>query len=133
MINKNRKTLQILFLIKDLDPIFFEFLTDNIEYPNKKLTFTNDTSLKSSSINIILLFFFCNIFSTKLQNKTAGNKIKESLLYDISKKKGKVIPNNLKQQLQKNFRFSNCQTKDNKMSLAKFLTSTSTVQEFNLI
>nr|QWK42912.1 hypothetical protein [Laminaria ephemera] len=142
MINKNRKTLQILFLIKDLDPIFFEFLTDNIEYPNKKLTFTKDKSLKINDINIIFFFIYCNIFSTKqlniqLQNKTTADRAKDNLLHYINKGKQRLIPKalniNLKQQLQKSFFLIISQTKYNQMISSQVLTSIETLKSFNLV
>lgn len=142
MRNKNRKTLQILFLIKDLDPIFFEFLTNNIEYPNKKLTFTKDKTLKIFDINIIFFFIYCNIFSTKqlniqLQNKITGDRAKDNLLYSINKGKrtliAKALNKNLKQQLQKSFVLSINQTKYNEMLSSKILTSVKTLKHFNLV
>nr|QWK44047.1 hypothetical protein [Arthrothamnus bifidus] len=142
MINKNRKTLQILFLIKDLDPIFFEFLIDNIEYPNKKLTFTKNENLKTSNTNIILFFIYCNVFSTKqlniqLQNKPTVGTAKDNLLYYINKGKrriiAKILNNDLKQQLQKNFFLSISQTKHNETVSSKILTSSKTLQNFNFI
>lgn len=142
MINKNRKTLQILFLIKDLDPIFFEFLIDNIEYPNKKLTFTKNESLKTSNTNIILFFIFCNVFSnkhlnTQLQNKPTVDTTKENLLYYINKGKrrliAKVFNKDLKEQLQKSFFLSISQTKYNETISSEILTSIKTLQNFNFI
>nr|QWK42059.1 hypothetical protein [Pterygophora californica] len=146
MINKNRKTPQILFLIKDLDPIFFEFLTDSIEYPNKKLTFAKEGSLKVCSINIdiILFFIYCNISSTKrlnteLQKKLPGDKEKQNSFYLINKGKqkgiGKVLnkDKDLKQQLQKNFFLSINQTKNNEIISSKILTSIALLEDFNLI
>nr|QWK42486.1 hypothetical protein [Macrocystis pyrifera] len=137
MINKNRKTLQILFLIKDLDPIFFEFLIDNIKYPNKKLIFNKDESLKASNKNILLFFIYCNLFSTKQLNKPTITKAKDNLLYHMNKGKRRVIAKflnkDLKQQLQKNFFFSISKTKVNKMVSSKILTSIKTLQNFTLI
>lgn len=137
MLNKNRKTLQILFLIKDLDPIFFEFLIDNIEYPNKKLTFNKNESLEASNINIILFIIYYNVFSTKQLNKLTANNAKENLFYHMNKGKQRVIAKfltkDLKQQLQKNFFLSINQTKAHKMGSSKILTSIKTLQHFNLI
>nr|QWK43054.1 hypothetical protein [Saccharina subsessilis] len=142
MINKNRKTLQILFLIKDLDPIFFEFLIDNIEYPNKKLTFTKNENLKTPNTNIILFFIYCNVFSTKqlnlqLQNKPTVDTTKDNLLYYINKGKrriiAKILNNDLKQQLQKSFFLSISQTKYDETVSSKILTSSKTLQNFNFI
>nr|QWK42770.1 hypothetical protein [Lessonia spicata] len=136
MRNKNKKNLQILFLIKNLDPIFFQFLTDNIEYPNK--------SLKISYKNIIFFFIYCNIFSTKqlnvkLQNKTTGHKFKDNLLYYINNGKQRVIAKalnkSLKQELQKSFFLSINQTKHHEMVSfsSQILTSAETLQLFNLV
>lgn len=142
MINKNRKTLQILLLIKDLDPIFFEFLIDKIEYPNKKLTFTTDESLKTPNTNIILFLTYCNVFSNKqlniqLQNKPTVDTTKENLLYYINKGKrritAKVFNNDLKQQLQKSFFLSINKTKYNETVSSEILTSIKTLQNFNFI
>nr|QWK42628.1 hypothetical protein [Lessoniopsis littoralis] len=148
MINKNRKTLQILFLIKDLDPIFFEFVKDSIEYPDKKLTFTKKESLKvcSININIILFFIYCNIFSTKrlnaqLQQKPTGDKAKGNLFYLINKNKGKQKgigkalnkDKDLKQQFQKNFFLSINQKKNNEIISSQILTSIGLLEDFNLI
>lgn len=142
MINKNRKTLQILLLIKDLDPIFFEFLIDKIEYPNKKLTFTTDESLKTPNTNIILFLTYCNVFSNKqlniqLQNKPTVDTTKENLLYYINKCKrritAKVFNNDLKQQLQKSFFLSINKTKYNETVSSEILTSIKTLQNFNFI
>ena len=142
MRNKNRKTLQILFLIKDLDPIFFEFLINNIEYPTKKLTFTKDKTLKISDINIIFFFMYCNLFSTKqlniqLQKKITGDRAKNNLLYYINKGKrtliAKALNKNLKQQLQKSFFLSINQTKYNEMISSQVLISVETLRRFNLI
>ncbi len=142
MLNKNRKTLKILFLIKDLDPIFFEFLIDNIEYPNKKLTFTKNESIKIPNTNIILFLTYCNVFSNKqlniqLQNKPTVDTTRENLLYYINKGKrritAKVFNNDLKQQLQKSFFLSINQTNYNETVSSEILTSIKTLQNFNFI
>ena len=141
MINKNRKTLQILFLIKDLDPIFFEFLTDSIEYTNKKLAFTKEESPKVCSIdrNIILFFIYYNIFSTRRLNIQLQKKAKGNLFYLIDNRKQKgtwqTLKNDkdLKQQLQKNFFLSINQTKNNKINFSQILTSIELLNDFHLI
>nr|QWK42344.1 hypothetical protein [Postelsia palmaeformis] len=137
MLNKNRKTLQIFYLIKDLDPIFFEFLIDNIKYPNKKLILNKDESLEASNINIILSFIYCNVFSTKQLSKTTANNAKDNLLYHMNKSKRRVITKflkkELKQQFQKNFFLNINQTKTYEMGSSKILTSIKILQNFNLI
>nr|QWK43905.1 hypothetical protein [Costaria costata] len=142
MLNKNRKTLQILFLIKDFDPIFFEFLIDTIEYTKKKLTFTKEKSLKDSHIDIILVFISCNIFSTKqlniqLQNETTFDKTKDNLLHTLNKSKqrvtAKTFKKNLGQQLQKRFFFNIIETKYNEVISSQILIYIETLKGFNLI
>nr|QWE51199.1 hypothetical protein [Alaria crispa] len=141
MINKNRKTLQILFLIKDLDPIFFEFLANSIEYPNKKLTFTKKENPRVRSINrnIILFFIYYNIFSTRWLNTQLQKKAKGNLFYliDNEKQKGteQALKNDkdLKQQLQKNFFLSINRRKNNKTNFSQILTSIELLNDFNLI
>nr|QWK43337.1 hypothetical protein [Ecklonia arborea] len=144
MLNKNKKIRQFFFLIKDLDPIFFEFLIDNIEYPNKKLTFTKDERLKVSDINMLLFFIYCNIFSTEqlnlqFQNKTNVNNAKDNLLYYLNREKrrlrAKALNKELKQDLQKSFFLSINKTKNNErvVSSSKNLTSIERLQDFNLV
>ena len=74
-----QKKLQFLCLIKDVDPFLFEFLTDSIEYPNKKLAFNKERSFKVFSIknNIVLSFIYCNTFSTKRLNTCSNYKKKK--------------------------------------------------------
>lgn len=146
MINKNRKTLQFLFLIKDLDPIFFEILTDNIEYTNKKLILKKEISLKVFSIynNIILFFIYCNLFSTKrlntqLQKKPTGDKATGNSIYPINKGKQKGIrktlnkAKDLKLQLQKNFFLIINQIRSNEIISSQILTSIELLKDLNLI
>ena len=125
-----------------MDPIFFEFLIDNIEYPNKKLTFTKKENLKTPNTNIILFFIYCNVFSTKqlnlqLQDKPTVDTTKDNLLYYINKGKRRIVANflnnDLKQQLQKSFFLSISQTKYNETVSSKILTSSKILQDFNFI
>ena len=73
---KKKKILQIFFLVRDLNPIFFELLIDSVKDLNKNLVDRNKRLIKLKKVNrtIALFSIYLTLFSTKKVNTQKNEK-----------------------------------------------------------
>lgn len=138
---KKKKTLQIFFLIKNLNPVFFELLIDSIKDFNKNSKFKNKQiiKLRKSNKTITLFPIYLNLFSTKKisnqetekrlhVNISSPNLIKESQKLLLSK----VI--NKKLEPQYKVFFANLYlSRYNKINASQLIESTQILQNLKML
>lgn len=75
-LKKKKVILSTFFLIKDLNPLFFELLIDSIKNSKKNLTIKKKKipNLKVSNKTFTLFTIYLNIFSTKKLNTQKNEK-----------------------------------------------------------
>ena len=88
-LKKRMVILSICFLIKDLNPFFYELVRDSIKIPETNLIDKTQkfSNLKISSKTLALFTLYLNIFSTiklNIQQNTKEVK-KRNMFYSISK------------------------------------------------
>lgn len=91
---KKKKTLQIFFMIKDLNPFFFELLTDSIRDFNKNLVSKNKRIIKSRRSNKTITLFpiYLNLFSTTKNTQVNKERVyRHSNSVDLIKKEQKLL------------------------------------------
>jgi len=83
-LSKNKEVSLNLYLAKDLDPFFFEFLTDTLGNSNNNL-FSKDIDLNKYLQNLI----FLNILSAEIVSSQLDQRLprgKKNLVYLINKR-----------------------------------------------
>nr|QWK42201.1 hypothetical protein [Pseudochorda nagaii] len=137
---KGRKALQMLFLVKHLDKIFYELLIDNINSYNNKFIFNACSDLEVPTINTILFLLCSNIFSTEqltiqLNQKRIGRQTKNNFIYSINKEELflKILDSELKNELQRAFLFNLMGTEGDKVTLSQALNCMEALESLNLV
>ena len=123
-LNKNKEVSLILYLIRDLDPFFFESLIDTIGNSNNVSLILISRLTPHYFKNIIFLnILSTEIISNKLNRKLTEEKIEKNLVYTRTKQlnNSKLFYKNIKHQLENIFFFNLKNTKYN----ASFSSETS--------
>lgn len=135
-----KKTLQFFFLVKILNPVFFELLIDTIKDFNKNSTFKNNQviKLKKSNKTITLFTIYLNIFSTK----KISNQENEKQVYvnvkrvDLIKRKKRLLYKVLNRELEpqcKVFFINPYLRRYNKINTFQLIQSTQILQHLKML
>ena len=135
-----KKTLQFFFMVKILNPVFFELLIDTIKDFNKNSTFKNNQviKLKKSNKTITLFTIYLNIFSTK----KISNQENEKQVYvnvkrvDLIKRKKRLLYKVLNRELEpqcKVFFINPYLRRYNKINTFQLIQSTQILQHLKML
>ena len=141
-LNKKTRVLSTFFLIKDLNPFFYELVIDSIEISKSNLFLFAKTqkllNLRISNKSLALFLIYLNIFSTKTVNPQKNMReeevsIRSDLLYSNSITKNEIPFNKLNIQFQKRLFFNIYLSRFNKYSAIKIRKSMQIVKNLNNI
>ena len=135
-----KKTLKIFFMVKDLNPVFFELLIDSVRDCNKSLPIKNKRiiKLRQSNKTITLFPIYLNLFSTKKINTQENNKrvyVNTNRVESVKEKQrllSKILDKELEPQCK--FFFINLYLRrDTKISAFQIIKSTQRLQSLKMI
>ena len=135
-----KKTSKFFFMVKILNPVFFELLIDTIKDFNKNSAFKNNQviKLKKSNKTITLFIIYLNIFSTKkISNQENEKQVYVNLKrVDLIKRKKRLLYKVLNKELELQYKvfFINLYLRRyNKINTFQLIQSTQILQHLKML
>lgn len=135
-----KKSLSFFFIIKNLNPVFFELLLDSIKEFNENLEVKNNQIIKLRKTNktVTLFLIYINLFSTKKINTQKNEKrvYVDINRVDLIEEKGRLLYKVLNKELKtqhKVYFLNRYLNRYNKINTFQLIESTQIIQNLRLL